>query len=99
MATLTNNPLSYEDVRTVMDRALEAPHGVRVTVATPGKAVHYKQRAHKFRLLDRENNCAIYSPGDPMYGSSVYDGLQLTVFENAIVITKIGPPLVEELTE
>lgn len=43
----------YEDVKTILDAALAA-NGGTFELATHGKAVHWRQRAYKFRKLYAE---------------------------------------------
>lgn len=73
--------LAYADVRELLDRAIDSPNGIRVTLPDRlegkpgGTATYFIQRAYKFRTLDRRENAKIYPPGEPMHGKSVYDVL------------------------
>ncbi len=47
---LSTNVHSYDDVRAVLDAALEA-EGARYELPTPGQAVYWRARAYYFRSL------------------------------------------------
>lgn len=85
---LSDSLLSYDDIRATLDHALTAPNGLKITLATHGKAVHFRHRLYKFRILDRKNNKKIYPEGDPSHGTSPYDNLVATVEDNIILLTK-----------
>lgn len=59
----------YADVRTILDQALAAGGG-SYTLATHGEAVHWRQRAYRFRKLFAE----ILGPDEP----SPYDSIIMT---------------------
>ena len=77
--SLSNSLLSYEDVRKTLDRALEARAGVKVNFASFGQAVHFRQRAYKFRSLHQEAMRKAYPESDARYGQSVYDALMIRI--------------------
>lgn len=85
---LSNSLASYEDIRALLDRALEAEHGIRVTHPTKGAAVHWRQRAYKFRLLDRARSKELYSVTSEAWGTSVYDGLVIDIDDNVNFVRK-----------
>ena len=72
---LSSSPLSYQDIHTILDRALTAPNGIKVTLESHGKAIHFRQRVYKYRLIDRNKNSEIYPEGHNMHGVSEYDVL------------------------
>ena len=85
---LSDSILSYEDVRAVLDRALDSAHGIRITLPTKGKAIHMRHRLYKFRALDRRESTKIYPPSDVRYGVSVYDSLVAEVVDTSVLIRK-----------
>lgn len=72
---LNTSPLSYEDVRELMQRALDSPKGLRVTLSSPAEAINMRARMNKFRANNRKDNKKIYTPDHPMWGNSVFDAL------------------------
>lgn len=82
---LSNNINAYNDVRVVLDAAVDAGGG-RVNLPSPGKAVHWRQRAYKLRslLTDRD-------------GSTAWDEFQLTVEGASVVVRPRELPLVTDL--
>lgn len=73
------SPLAFNDCRTVLDRALGAPNGIKIRFPTRGKAVIERSRLNYARVLDRKANKEVYNQGDPMYGLSPYDALELVI--------------------
>lgn len=69
--------LSYDDIRTLLDRAMASDRGIRVTLDSPGAATHFVHRCRAFCKMDRNENKKVYSatPDHPMYGKSAYDKL------------------------
>lgn len=51
--TKKNSPSAYNDVKFVMDMAVEKP-GLRYVLESPGRATHFKQRCNRYRNLLRE---------------------------------------------
>ena len=94
---LSSNIATYEDCRRVMDQALEAERGIRVTLSSKGQAVHFRQRCYKFRTLDRERSHNLYPQGDPRRNTSVYDVLKIDLAENFVLIVKLenASPIME----
>lgn len=98
--SLSTNPLSYEDIRSALDRALASDNGIKITLPNPGLAIHFRQRCNKFRALDRAASKKTYpDPEDPKHGTSAYDVLTISLEENVALILKRDPStlLVEEL--
>lgn len=52
MSRKDESPAAYEDVRVIMDKALEIP-GLIYELPNHGKAVYFKQRCNKYRNLIR----------------------------------------------
>jgi hypothetical protein len=86
---LSNSPMAYTDIRTAMDRALQSDKGIRVKIGEAGKAIHFRQKCYKLRLLDRKNSLNIYPKDHPMHGVSAYDSLVITV------VPEIGEVLIQ----
>jgi hypothetical protein len=75
---LSNAIESYADCRNLLDRALDSPKGVKVTLQTDGQAIRLNHRCNKFRVLDRQQNAKLYPEGNEWHNTSVYDGLCLS---------------------
>lgn len=71
--------MAYTDCYDIYDQALEHPHGIRMRLVDYDKANHLRMRLHQARKIDREDNARQYEPGQPLYGSSVYDALQIRI--------------------
>lgn len=93
------NPLSFSDVREVLDRALESPKGIRVPCETPGKAMHLRQRMNYYRAQDRKSMYEVFGADDARRGRSAFDTLIFTVDGSSVLVKKIaeGQIKVEEL--
>ncbi len=74
---VSESRLSYTDCFTLFERALADPKGARYQVGDGehGKNQYFVMRMHQARALDRKDNRAIYEPGEPLYGRSVFDVL------------------------
>jgi len=77
--SLSTSRLAYTDCFEALDRALEDEKGVRVKATDEGQANHLRMRMHQARKIDRQDNCAIYEEGAPLYARSVYDPLTLKI--------------------
>jgi len=88
--SLSNSYESYPDVLQAFDKALESERGVRITLASPGKAINFRQRCYKFRLLDRARNAQVYPQGHHLHMTSPYDSLVISCAENTITICPGG---------
>lgn len=93
--SLSQSLLAYEDIETIMNRALDAPSELRVTFGTHGEAVYFRQRVYQFRILDRKRNTEILERGAPLYGHSVFDSFTVQVPKEkappvVVVIKKIS---------
>lgn len=83
---LSHNPLSYEDCRQVLDRALTAPRGIKVAFPERGHAIRFRHRLNAYRSRDRQNSRTIYPPESPLHGISPYDRLVLRVVEHEVFL-------------
>lgn len=73
--TTSTSRRSYQDCFDLMEQAIKSK-GVRVQFANEGVAKHFRLRIHKARVIDRDENAAMYpDPNSPMHGISVYDTL------------------------
>lgn len=73
------SPLSYADVRGVLDKALAAPKGIQIDCGTYGHAVQLRARLNKAREIDRHTNAKTYPDDHPMHGLSHYDSLRISL--------------------
>ena len=71
--------LAYSDCYDLLEKAISSdyPTGLRVLFATRNEAIHFRQRLHNARYVDRLDNTKVYSEDHPMYGRSVYDILHI----------------------
>lgn len=93
MNPMSKSPLSYEDIREALDRALEAKKGVRLKLDSNDSAKNFQHRANFFRRQDREDNTKIFPIGHEYNpagkrGLSVYDKLKISVRDNIVEIRK-----------
>ena len=95
----TKSLAAYGDCRDLLDRALEAPMGVRIKLDTAAAAVRLRWRLNYYRKRDREESKTIFAADDPRWGMSVYDGLSIALVETSLEIRKLDASAftVEEL--
>lgn len=86
--SFSKSPLSFEDIRTALDRAMEAPKGILVRLETPGAAVSFVSRANYCRLQDRKENAKTYPDGHPLKQASIWDALRIRADGQVVRITK-----------
>lgn len=95
--------LAYEDIRQVMDRAVDSATGVKVTFPSRNMATNFRHRCHKFRVLMQRLNSQSKTEDDPDYGSSTYDSLIISIEADPRIVMIRHRMLVtydvEELTE
>lgn len=72
---------AYKEEFAVFDRAIDSQNGIRVPVSDANAANHFRMRLHQARQLDRKKNSQIYQPDDPLFRSSIYDPLVVTITE------------------
>lgn len=77
--SIPTNRMSYSDIYEIFDKAMDDPAGIRIPFETQALARHYQMRMHNARAIDRRENKDIHKPGDPLYGQSVYDTLQIRI--------------------
>lgn len=77
--SLPNTPLSYLDCFEVFDRALKDTEGVMVRMKSKDAATHFRMRMHQARRVDRHRNCQTYEMEHPLFNSSAYDPLYITI--------------------
>jgi hypothetical protein len=97
---INRSPNAYRDCIEAFDRALETPKGIKIPCVSRGHAIRLRQRFNYCRYLDRDRSKDIYQPGDPMYGLSVYDTLELRIPKKGApdaATLYIEPRLVENL--
>lgn len=78
--------IAYDDIRTLLDRAVESPNGIKVTLPSYKECVTFRQRVYTFRRLDRNMSLEIYKSGDPQWGRSIYDALYLQIEGTSVLI-------------
>jgi hypothetical protein len=75
----SKSPLAYGDIKELLDKALDSPRGIKITLEKHGHAIQLRQRASKFRTMDRASSKTVYPEGHPMHGRSSYDVLALRI--------------------
>lgn len=75
----------FSDCRTILERALAAPNGLRVEFASPAEATRFRMRCNQARKEDRKIAQAIHEAGTPGHGRSQFDGLVLRLRENVVI--------------
>lgn len=70
---------AYDDCEVHFERALLAPNGIAVTVATPAEAHKFRLKMNTYREKIRKNSRKIYELDDNRYGVSPYDKFRLTI--------------------
>jgi len=73
--------LAYGDCYDLLEKAISSdyPTGLRVKFANRNEAIHFRQRLHNARYVDRLDNTKVYPDTHPMYGRSVYDIVNIRV--------------------
>lgn len=71
--SLSNSRLSYLDCFDLLERATEAPRGIRVEVPSHARGTHLRMRIHQARQIDRFENSRTYPSDHPLHGRSPYD--------------------------
>lgn len=89
---------SYTDCYTYLDRALDAPHGIRIKIgdvedpASPGRAHQLRVRLNYARKLDRREAEGIYPKDHPEHGVSAYDALVFRITQyDGVTYIQIEP--------
>ena len=72
-------PESLADARVMLDRAMEAENGVRITFESRAHALRFRHRLYAMRKRDREQAKKAYEVGDPRGERSPYDCLAFFV--------------------
>jgi hypothetical protein len=80
MVTSTSR-LAFADCYDLLDKALEAPDGIRFAVSDIGLANQFRVRLHTARRINREDNKDTYDKDHPLYGRSIYDTLVVRIRE------------------
>lgn len=71
--------LANQDLRALLDRALESPRGVELSLPTLNAAYTLRHRIYSLRETDRGQSRDLYPPDDPKHGVSVYDILTIVL--------------------
>lgn len=104
--TFTKAPIAYEDIRPVLDRAVESEKGIRLTFEKNHEAVRWVSRANYIRTYTREQQKKIYpDPEDPNHHQCEWDRLIIrrpikdeTTGRSIVDVIK-GMPLPAEIEE
>lgn len=94
-----------DDARTILERALASPSGIRVTMTgkTPEAAIkaaiRFRAQCNSLRVADRKTSLEVRPLGDPMRGKSEFDGLELRLEGATVVIEPRRPPPILDISE
>lgn len=75
----SRSPRAFTDAREILERALEAPKGVRIPCSSRSAATLLRSRLNYYRKIDRAQNKMVYDQDHPLYGQSMYDALILRI--------------------
>lgn len=75
--SISTSKIAYEDCYALLDRALEARHGIKIVVPNYQFGRGLCTRINYARVLDRQTNREVYPEGDPHHGVSSYDVLTI----------------------
>ena len=88
-----NSTIALNYLQDFFNRALEEPHGLKITCKNHGEAMALRSRLNYYRLRDRQLNGKTYPEDHPMHKVSVWDSLSCHVGkagapDEAIVLIK-----------
>jgi hypothetical protein len=73
--------LANEDIRALMDKAVESEKGLRLLLPDRGQCVRVMWQCYNVRRADRKLMCEIYQPEEPQFNKSEYDILVFRYWE------------------
>ena len=73
---------AYNSPRDLMEQALDSEKGIRVRFTDRASAQSMKNRMATVVTMERKRNRRCYTPDDPLYGSSQYDGLSIYIVDS-----------------
>jgi len=87
------SPISYEDVREAMDKALNSPRGILIKkyIGDPKRANIFRQRVYHYRRQARADNMKIYPVGHRLHPEediawSIYDPLEVDILKDGTIL-------------
>jgi len=96
----------YEAEFETLDRCLSAARGIRVHMPNNTTAMHFRQRLHHARVLQRKKNSEVHAKGEPLHNTSIYDCIIIRIRQDVednwwIYLEKnlVIPGVVEDLDE
>lgn len=89
------------DPRTVLEKAVLAEHGIRVTFKTANDATLFRFRCNKIRQRDRDTSKRTYSENHEKYGKSDFDDLILRISdeEPTVLTIDVGGIMIVSIEE
>ena len=82
--SINNRPGALSGVRAIADRTLESSEGIQIECPDHAAALKLRQQFNSLRVADRRDSTKIYPPDHPMYGNSVYDGIETRLLNNVL---------------
>ena len=79
MPGFNKSPLAFDDLRSVFERAIESPRGIRIVCKTRSEAIVTRSRMNYLRKMDRKENSITYQSDHPMFMRSAWDRLVLRI--------------------
>ena len=98
MSHIKDSPAAFDDVKAVMDIALEKP-GLRYVLPTYGAAVNFKQRCYRYRNLLRQMSGEQVSAIPGHRAETSYDSLVIRQYDDEGKPSKKGRHLSFDLAK
>lgn len=82
---------AFADCARILDGALRSNKtGVRVTLGSVNEARQLRNRLYAARRRARDDSMKMFSPGEPGYNTSPWDGLMISMSNNTIDVVKLS---------
>jgi hypothetical protein len=94
MARFNKNPLAFDDVKDILNRALDSESGIKITCKNHAEAMSLRIRIHYYRKIDKDLNAVTYPPEHALHSVSIWHRLVCQVpkkgapDDNVLRITK-----------
>lgn len=100
MARFNKSLLAYRDIQDILQCALNAENGIKITCKNHGEAMSLRTRIHYYRRKDKELNALTYPAGHNLHDASIWDQLICKVSDNILsIVPRKTDHLIIELIE
>lgn len=82
---------AYKDCEGYFEKALAAPNGIAVTLASPTEVITFILKMNTYREKLRKQNAQVYPPEHPQYARSIYDALKVSKDKDNPLKARIEP--------